>query len=92
LINTNKQIPLVNLIQLCSGNSGKVIKVHGSHMMIAKLEAMGVLPGTIITKKSAILGKGPIILTRGSTQFAIGYEIAQKILVEPIKNESRNAS
>lgn len=89
--NTNKQTPLVSLTQLGSGKSAKLLKLHGNPMLIAKLEAMGILPGTIITKKSAILGKGPIVLEKDTIQFAIGYDLAQEILVEPINEERRKA-
>lgn len=83
---------MVNLTQLGNGKSAKIIRLQGNTMFIAKLEAIGIHPGTIITKKSAALGKGPIILEKGTLQFAIGYGMAQKILVEPANKETRRAS
>lgn len=74
----------MNLTELANGSSAKVINIQGSHSMIGKLEAMGILPGTIILKKSAIFANGPIIVEKGAHQFALGYDIAQKIVVEPI--------
>jgi Fe2+ transport system protein FeoA len=74
-----------NLTELGSGNSAKVINLQGSHNLMGKLEAMGIVPGTIILKKSAIAGKGPIIVEKGVVQFAVGYDMAKNILVEPLK-------
>ena len=74
----------INLTELECGNSAKVINLQGSHSLIGKLEAMGILPGTIILKKSAIFANGPIIVEKGALQFALGYDLAQKIVVEPI--------
>lgn len=74
----------INLTQLENGKSAKVIKFQGGHQFVGKLEAMGILPGTIIVKKTASLMKGPIVIEKGEMQFAIGYAMAQKIIVEPI--------
>lgn len=74
----------VNLTQLKTGKSARVVKVQGEHQFIDRLEAMGILPDTIIVKKSASLMKGPIIIEKGEMQLAMGYEMAQKILVKPI--------
>lgn len=75
---------LINLTQLKNGKSAQVIKVQGDHQFIDRLEAMGILPDTTIVKKSASLMKGPIVIEKGEMQLAIGYEMAQKILVKPI--------
>lgn len=77
----------VNLTQLCNGTSATVVKVSGNNEIMSKLETMGIVPGSIITKKSAILAKGPIVIERDFVQFAIGYDIARKIIVQPANNE-----
>lgn len=82
----------IDLTQLGNGKSAKIIFLQGNTMFIAKLESIGIHLGTIIMKKSAALGKGPIILKKGTLQFAIGYGMAQKIIVEPISTETRRAS
>jgi Fe2+ transport system protein FeoA len=74
----------INLTQLKNGKSARVIKVQGDHQFIDRLEAMGILPDTTIVKKSASLMKGPIVIEKGEMQLAIGYEMAQKIMVKPI--------
>jgi len=87
LNNTNISQPFtasINLTQLGNGKSAKVIKFQGGRHFVGKLEAMGIIPGTIIVKKTASLMKGPIVIEKGEMQFAIGYAMAQKIMVEPI--------
>jgi len=75
---------IINLAELESGNSAKVLNLQGSRVLIGKLEAMGILPGIIIFKKSVIPAKGPIIVEKGSIQLALGYNMAKNILIEPI--------
>jgi len=72
----------IYLSELECGESVRVAKLQGSHALIGKLKAMGIFAGTIILKKSAIPAKGPIIVEKGAMQFALGYDIAEKILVE----------
>ncbi|HPR92609.1 MAG TPA: FeoA family protein [Syntrophomonadaceae bacterium] len=78
---------MINLTQIGNGRSAKVIELNGGHQFVGKLEVMGVVPGTIIIKKSASLMKGPIVIEKGETQFAIGYSMAQRIMVEPIDED-----
>lgn len=77
----------INVTQLDNGKSAKVVELRDNSEIMSKLEAMGIIPGAIITKKSAILSKGPIILEKEHMQFAIGYDLAQKIIVEPVNLE-----
>ncbi len=70
------------LSDLECGNCAKVVRLQGSNALICKLKAMGIFAGTVIEKKSAIPAKGPIIVEKGGTQVALGYEIAEKITVE----------
>jgi len=72
----------IYLSELECGKSAKVIKLQGSSVLISKLNAMGIFEGTIILKKFAISAKGAIIVEKGAMQFALGYDIAEKILVE----------
>lgn len=78
-----------DLTQLENGTLAKVIKLRGGHQYADKLEAMEIIPGAIIIKKSASLMKGPIIIEKGNAQFAIGYGMAKKIIVEPISSNHR---
>lgn len=75
----------INLTELETGRPAKVRKLQGSAAMTARLRSMGIHPGTFIIKKSAILAKGPIVVEKGTVQFAVGYDMAENILVEPVK-------
>ncbi len=79
-----KTTNFVNITQIINGKSAKVVELHHNSEIMSKLEAMGIIPGAVITKTSAIPARGPIILKKDSVQFAIGYDMAQKIIVEPL--------
>jgi DtxR family transcriptional regulator, Mn-dependent transcriptional regulator len=77
----------IDLTVLDKGASACVVRVEGGGKEAGKLDAMGIVPGAIITKKSASLMQGPIVLAKGATQVAIGYEMARHIIVKPIEME-----
>jgi Fe2+ transport system protein FeoA len=77
-----KPIPLT---QLKAGLSARISELRGSHKLFGRMEAMGIVSGTIITTSGAGIMKGPIVLRKDGTQIAVGYSTAQKILVEPLR-------
>jgi Fe2+ transport system protein FeoA len=83
----SEDIEHIDITQLSNGTSAKVVELDENNEITSKLEAMGIIPGAIITKKSAIISKGPIIIEKDFIQFAIGYDTAQKIIVEPLDGE-----
>lgn len=74
----------MNATQLVNGTSARVIRFSGTGHLAAKLAAMGIAPGTVIRKKSDSFMRGPIVIQKGPVQLAIGYGMAQRIIVEPI--------
>jgi ferrous iron transport protein A len=74
----------MNLNQLDKGKKGIVIELQGGQQFVSKLEAMGILRGSTIRKKSASLLRGPVVVEQGFSQLAIGYGIAKRIIVEPL--------
>ena len=68
--------------QMYSGQSGKVVEIDGGVGLVSRLSAMGIRPGRKITKLSSMLMRGPVTVQQGSTQLAIGFGMARKILVE----------
>jgi ferrous iron transport protein A len=50
--------------------------------MVSRLNALGIRPGKRITKVSSMLMRGPVTIQSGSTQVAIGFGMANKIIVE----------
>ncbi len=49
--------------------------------MMARLNAMGIRPGVPISKQIAQPFQGPVTLRVGATQLALGFGIAQRIMV-----------
>ena len=73
---------LVTLRQMQSGQSGKVAQVQGGHGLVSRLNALGIRPNKRITKVSSMLMRGPVTIQLDSTQIAIGFGMANKIIVE----------
>jgi len=65
-----------------NGKNYTIVKITGGRKASANLEALGIIPGAVITKVSSNFGGGPIVLKIGKTQFAIGRGIASKVIVE----------
>lgn len=62
--------------------SGVVVAIDGGGDMRKRLEALGIHLGSRIKKKSSLIGFGPVIVSVGNTEIAIGYGMASKIFVE----------
>ena len=73
---------LVTLRQMGAGQSGKVAEIQGGQGLINRLNALGIRPGKRITKVSSMLMQGPVTIQSGSTRMAVGFGMAQKIIVE----------
>jgi Fe2+ transport system protein FeoA len=71
----------MNITNLKNGTIAKIKSIKDIKDM-NKLKSMGIFPGNIIIKKSNSIMKGPIIIQIGKTQIAIGYKIAQNIIIE----------
>jgi Fe2+ transport system protein FeoA len=74
----------IALTALADGESGRVAGLTCGPVAVGKLEAMGILVGVVIEKKSSALRRGPVVVGRGLVQVALAYAIAKGILVEPI--------
>jgi len=73
---------LVTLRQMQAGQSGKVVQVQGGYGLVSRLSALGIRPGKRITKVSSMLMRGPVTIQSGNTQVALGFGMANKIIVE----------
>ena len=72
----------LTLNQLKAGQTGTVVQIIGGRGLITRLTAMGIRPGKKITKVSALLFKGPVTLRLDGAQIALGFGMANKIMVE----------
>ncbi len=72
----------ITLRQLKSGQSGIVAQIQGGHDLINRLSALGIRPGKRITKVGSMFMRGPVTVQLDSTQVAIGFDMANKVIVE----------
>jgi ferrous iron transport protein A len=65
-----------------TGQSGRVVEIQGGFGVIDRLNALGIIPGKRITKISSMLARGPVAIQVDRAQLAIGYGMANKIIVQ----------
>jgi len=73
----------VTLAQLPTGQSCIVVEILGGRGMINRLSALGIRPGLRVTKVGAMFMRGPVTIQIGNTQVAIGFGMANRVIVEP---------
>ncbi len=77
----------ISLVNVSAGELVRVVDICGGHGLASRLEAMGIRPGTDITKKSEMFMRGPVTVEAHGAQIAIGYGMASKILVVPVNKQ-----
>ena len=76
------EVRLITLRQLGAGQSGVVANIEGGHGLVNRLNALGIRPGKRITKVSSMLMRGPVTIQVGNAQVAIGFGMANRIIVK----------
>lgn len=72
----------LTLNQLKTGEKAEVIGFDGGYGLISRLNALGIVKGKEITKISNSFLKGPVTVQVGQSKIAIGYGMANKIIVK----------
>ena len=72
----------LTLARMRTGQSGVVVQVQGGHGLVNRLSALGIRPGKRITKVSSMLMRGPVTVQVDRAQVAIGFGMANRVLVE----------
>jgi len=72
----------ISICELRQGQSGRVVEILGGHGIAERLNSMGIRPGKDINKVSTAFMKGPITVSVDRCQIAIGWGMAQKVMVE----------
>jgi len=72
----------LTLRQMEIGQTGTVIGILGGRGLMRRLEALDIRPGKKVTKVSSTLFRGPVTLRVDNAQLAIGFGMANKIIVE----------
>lgn len=65
-----------------AGQRGVVVQIRGGYGMARRLSALGIRPGKRITKVSSMIMRGPVTIQIDTSQVAIGYGMANKIIVD----------
>ncbi|MBE7558470.1 ferrous iron transport protein A [bacterium] len=79
-----KPAHFLGLGNLPLGTRAKVSGVAGGHGVVRRLEAMGIRPGVIVEKISGQPFGGPVVVQVGRARVAVGFGMAQKVMVEPM--------
>ncbi len=77
----NNSIALTNLKQ---GDEGFIVEIMGGHVLLKKLNSLGIRSGKKITKISHMMFDGPVTVGVGNTRIAVGRGMANKIMVKKI--------
>jgi len=72
----------ITLPRMQAGQSGIVVQIQGGRGLISRLNALGIRPGKRITKVSSMLMRGPVTIQVDGAQVAIGFGMANRIIVE----------
>ena len=72
----------LTLRQMEIGQTGTVIGILGGRGLMRRLEALDIRPGKKVTKVSSTLFRGPVTLRVDNAQLAIGFGMANRIIVE----------
>jgi ferrous iron transport protein A len=75
-------LQIKSLTDLKSGEGGEIAQINGGRGMVNRLAALGIRPGTRITKINAGFMQGPVTIEVDRAQVAIGFGMAARILVE----------
>ena len=73
----------ITLTQMRIGQSGIVIQIQGGHGLVNRLNSLGIRAGKRITKLSSMIMRGPVTIQVDRAQVAIGFGMANRIIVEP---------
>lgn len=75
-------MPIKNLKDLRAGESGRIVQINGGHGLINRLSALDIRPGKKIKKLTSSFIRGPVTIEVNRTQIAIGFGMANRIIVE----------
>ncbi len=73
---------ILPLTKLEANQNGIIKEIQGGRGLVARLNALGVMPGKKITKISSMMMRGPVVFRVDNTEVAIGFGIASRVIVE----------
>ena len=72
----------ITINKMTPGQTGRVAEIHGGQHFIKRLDGLGIRPGCKITKVSSMVFHGPSTVKIGRSQLAIGFGMANRVIVE----------
>lgn len=79
---------VTSLANLCEGEKGVIMKAMGGFGLVRRLAEMGLTPGVEIKILRKCPFHGPVQLEVRGVMLALGYGVATKVLVRPLKAEA----
>ena len=74
----------MSLTRMQSGQEGIIVRIEGGIGLANRLAALGIRLDKRVTKISSALMRGPVTIKVDRTQVAIGFGMANRIIVRPI--------
>ncbi len=78
----DERTQLVALVNMKPGQHGTVREIRGGEGVAKRLAALGIRPGKSITKVSAMLMGGPVVISVDRRQLAVGNGMADKVMID----------
>ncbi|MFC1950679.1 ferrous iron transport protein A [Chloroflexota bacterium] len=72
----------ITLARMQIDHSGVVVQIQGGHGLVNRLNSLGIRPGKRVTKINSMIMRGPVTIQVDRAQVAIGFGMANKIIVE----------
>jgi Fe2+ transport system protein FeoA len=72
----------VRLVECSRGDRVRVVRIDAGRGAALNLMNMGIRVGQAIELLRSSPMRGPLLVSRGDTEVAVGYRLAEKILVE----------
>jgi Fe2+ transport system protein A len=70
------------LSRMQTGQRGVVVQIRGGRGMVSRISVLGIRPGKRIAKVSSMLMRGPVTIQIDTAQVAIGYGMANRIIID----------
>lgn len=81
----------VSFITLAEKQKGKVVFIRAGFRAKKRLFDLGLTEGTVVQMSKKALFNGPIEIIIKQSKIAIGWGLAAKLIVKPLKNSDVNS-
>ena len=79
----------VTLADMQPGQEGIIVELGSGWRFRQRLDAMGIRLGAKVTKASGPYMRGPVTVRAGGTHIAMGYRMAQRVVVSVDERPAR---